>query len=80
MSPFRSAIMASASGDEIIITTGVIVSTIHCLMLPISLKSQPGPLKPLSRTNGRGAALLPQAIRVSKVLRHAPTHLPPSHT
>lgn len=35
--PFRSAIMASASDDEMIITTGVIVSTIHCLMLPIAM-------------------------------------------
>ena len=33
MSPFRTASIASASGDEMIITTGVICSTIHCLML-----------------------------------------------
>ncbi len=41
MRPSRSANMASASGDEMIITTGVIVSTIHCLTLPIAIGPHP---------------------------------------
>ena len=60
MRPSRSANMASASGDEMIITTGVIVSTIHCLMLPIDI----GP-RPSSRSSARADAVLSAAIRVS---------------